>query len=380
MSNYPMRPLGKALSLAVTQVTVEEADTYQIAGVRGFGNGVFPREEIRGSETSYKVLNRLRAGDIVMSRLKAFEGAISLIPERLDGYYASPEFPTFEVSNREADVRYVKFLCSWPTFWRKLQGESKGIGARRERVSAQKLLEIEVPLPDLAEQRRVADKLDATMSRIAQFATLREHSSQLAQQHKDSLLRPIEKLAPLSAALRPSSDFVDVDPDEDYRTAGILNRGRGLFHRPVTSGSDTKYPRYNRLHTGQFVYSKLFGWEGSLAVVPAEFEGVHVSHEFPTFDIDPSVADVEYMSHLARWPGLHDALKDKGTGMGSRRQRVNVDRLLATTVPLPSLAEQRRVARQLSMVRQTTEAGAEQLAQVAALRSALLNAAFSGQL
>ncbi|WP_445526308.1 hypothetical protein [Streptomyces cyslabdanicus] len=357
---------------------VQPGGIYPITGIYSFGRGLIKRPAIQGNETSYQRMARLRAGQIVMSKLNAWEGALAVVDEPFSDTYVSPEYPVFSINSENAYVGYVEHLLTWPELWNRLT--PRGSMVRRKRTTPSTLLATEVPLPDLAEQRRVADKLDAAMSRITQFATLREYSSQLADQCMDSLFRPIEDQLSLSVALRPSSDFVVVEPDDNYQTAGILNRGRGLFHRPVISGSDTKYPRYNRLHTGQFVYSKLFGWEGSLAVVPAEFEGIHVSHEFPTFDIDPSVADVEYMTHLARWSGLHDALKDKGTGMGSRRQRVNVDRLLATTVPLPGLPEQRRIARQLTVVRRTTEAGAEQTAQVAALRPALLNAAFSGQL
>ncbi|WBB70595.1 restriction endonuclease subunit S [Micromonospora sp. WMMD812] len=348
--------------------------------MRGFGKGAFARETIRGDETSYRFLNRLHSGNIILSRLKAFEGAIALVPDELDGFYASVEFPTFEVNEDAADIRYMKHLCTWPKFWQKLQVESKGIGARRERVSAQSFLAIDVPLPDLREQRRIAAKLDTTIPCLTRINALRERSVEIVEQYADALLRPIEECAPLSAALHPSSDFVEVHPDGIYQTAGILNRGRGLFRRPAISGRETKYTRYNRLHTGQFVYSKLFGWEGSLAVVPSDFEGVYVSHEFPTFNIDPSAADVEYMGHLARWPGLHDALRDKGTGMGSRRQRVNVDRLLATEIPLPPLPQQRRIARQLTMVRRAVELGTEQTAHLTALRTASLNAAFAGNL
>ena len=166
LSKYPLRPLGCGLSLALEQVDVEADAQYKIAGVRGFGNGMFPREAISGSETSYKTLNCLRAGNLVMSRLKAFEGAIAIVPEELDGYYASAEFPTFEVVTAEVEPRYLNHLCSWPIFWQMLQSESKGIGARRERVSAQRLLKIEIPMPSVSEQRRVADKLDILMSKL----------------------------------------------------------------------------------------------------------------------------------------------------------------------------------------------------------------------
>src|SRR5438270_11398433 len=92
-------------------------------------------------------------------------------------------------------------------------------------------------------------------------------------------------LTPLGEILVKSDDFTQIAPNENYKTAGILNRGRGLFERPTISGSNTRYTKYNRLHLGQFVYSKLFAWEGALATVTPEFDGLFVSHEFPTFDI-----------------------------------------------------------------------------------------------
>ncbi|MFF8021386.1 restriction endonuclease subunit S [Streptomyces sp. NPDC007896] len=380
MTNYPERPLSYVLIPTSNTVKVFEGEQYDTAGIYSYARGLFRKPAIDGTETKYRQFNTLRQGQIVYSKLFGWEGAIAYVTSEFDGLHVSHEFPTYEIDEDRADPRYMRHVIAWPTFHASLNKEASGMGSRRQRVNPERFLGSKIPLPSLGEQRRVAKKLDAIMSLITQVATLRDNSSRLAHQYMNSLLRPIEDQEPLSVALHPSSDFVDVEPDENYRTAGILNRGRGLFHRPVISGSDTKYARYNRLRTGQFVYSKLFGWEGSLAVVPTEFEGVHVSHEFPTFDIDTSVADIEYMTHLARWSGLHDALKGKGTGMGSRRQRVNVDRLLATTVPLPGLPEQRRIARQLTVVRRTTEAGAEQTAQVAALRPALLNAAFSGQL
>ncbi|WP_255205158.1 restriction endonuclease subunit S [Actinomadura sp. BRA 177] len=157
-------------------------------------------------------------------------------------------------------------------------------------------------------------------------------------------------------------DAESVDPDKTYTTAGIYSYGRGLFRRATILGSETKYSRYTKLHEGQFVYSKLFGWEGALATVEKEFDGLYVSHEFPTFTIKATVADLSYVRHLARWEGLHAKLRDKGTGMGSRRQRVNIDRLLATTVPLPDVEEQRRIAarldsttQRLSLVRESRE-------------------------
>src|SRR5690349_14283672 len=100
---------------------------------------------------------------------------------------------------------------------------------------------------------------------------------------------------PLAEVLSAHADPVQIAPDSEYKTAGILSYGRGLFERPTIFGRETQYTTYYRLHKDQFVYSKLFAWEGALAVVPSDFDGLFVSQEFPTFDIDLSIILPQYL-------------------------------------------------------------------------------------
>jgi type I restriction enzyme S subunit len=166
----------------------------------------------------------------------------------------------------------------------------------------------------------------------------------------------------LDRVLLRRSDEVPVEATETYRTVGIYSYGRGLFERPVISGSETSYRSYFRLHEGQFVYSKLFAWEGAVAVVEPSFDGLLVSSEFPTFDIDPDVALSEYMAALCRWPEFHRAIAGGRSGLGVRRQRVNPERLLSVEVPLPDLAEQARVVRRLATLLSEVDVIAKRLA------------------
>lgn len=371
--------LGDVLQLERIAVEVGPDAEYRQIGIRSFGNGIFHRDPCLGSELSKLKYFEVKPDRLVVSNIMAWEGAIAVSAEREEGFVGSARFLSYRPIGK-VDLRYLNYFFQSDAGKVLIKSVSTGTVTRNQTVSPKNFENAKVPLPDPAEQRRVAEKLDAAVVRMGQVARMKEQSRSLTLQHADALFRSIEVHAPLAKMLTESSDFVPVNPEASYRTAGILNRGRGLFLRPVINGSDTKYPRYNRLRKDQFVYSKLFGWEGSLAVVTDDFAGIHVSHEFPTFDIDPAVADVEYVTHLARWRGLHDSLKDQGTGMGSRRQRVNVDRLLATEVPLPSLPEQRRIAKQLTLARKVADAGTGQVEQLAALRRALLDAAFSGRL
>jgi type I restriction enzyme S subunit len=153
---------------------------------------MFRRAAIDGSQMSYKKLHRVAVGQIVMSRLKAREGALALVPKAPDGCYVSPEFPTFRVRTDAVDPEFLGRVVTSKLFWSRLQASSQGIGARRERVSAEKLLSHEVSLPPI-ERRRSAVRT------LAVAASARV--GQLSRVPAVSALVP----AALNAAFRPAS-------------------------------------------------------------------------------------------------------------------------------------------------------------------------------
>lgn len=152
--------LGDALRINPDVTTVEPDSAYHIAGVYSFGRGMFERGVLDGSQTSYKALHRLRAGQVVMSRLKAWEGALAVVPREFDGWFLSPEFPTFDVDSEQLDPRFLQGVLASKPFWTLLRGASRGIGARRERVQAQRLLDQSIDIPTPEKQRDIAAQLE----------------------------------------------------------------------------------------------------------------------------------------------------------------------------------------------------------------------------
>jgi type I restriction enzyme S subunit len=161
--------LDDLLTLSTDEVRSSDSESYQVAGVYSFGRGMFKRTTIEGSRTSYRTLHRLHAGQLVMSRLKAWEGAITIVPNEFDGWFLSPEFPTFDLNVNQVDPGYFGALVTSEQFWSRLRGASRGIGARRERVHAARLLEQVIDLPPLSTQRSVA----SILSRLGTSATYR---------------------------------------------------------------------------------------------------------------------------------------------------------------------------------------------------------------
>ena len=95
----------------------------------------------------------------------------------------------------------------------------------------------------------------------------------------------------LGDVLTLDRDPVALEDDQVYRTVGVYSYGRGLFERPLVTGRETSYSIYYRLRRGQLVYSKLFAWEGALAVVDERSDSMFVSQDFPDVHTQPLASD-----------------------------------------------------------------------------------------
>ena len=131
---------------------------YPTIGILNAGRGVFQQPDLLGAKTSYKKLFRVRAGQVVYSKLKAFEGSIAIVPDEFDGYFVSSEFPAFDVG--DVWPPYLKQVLQSEMFTVQLRKASHGLGARRERVHPRDFLQITIPLPSSGAQRTIAARLD----------------------------------------------------------------------------------------------------------------------------------------------------------------------------------------------------------------------------
>lgn len=165
MSEWERARLDEVIALDVELVAVTGTTSYDIVGVLNRGRGLLYREAIVGDETSYKTLNRVRPNQIVYSRLKAFEGAITVAPKELGEAYASQEFPTFTCGERMLP-EYFRLLTTTKKLWEQLQRLSTGMGGRRERVKPSDFLTAEIGLPTLSEQCRIVDLIAVVDAQI----------------------------------------------------------------------------------------------------------------------------------------------------------------------------------------------------------------------
>ncbi|MBN9366987.1 MAG: restriction endonuclease subunit S [Comamonadaceae bacterium] len=344
MKAWPTVALGEVMQACVDAVPTATLSTVNLAGVYGFGRGLFSRGETDVSGATYKNFHRLHEDDFVISSPKAWEGAVARITSEFDGWFLSPVFPTFRAEHSRLDTRFLDWYCKRDAVWRQLQGKAKGMGARRETVSATQFLSLEVPLPPLAEQQALVVRLDALAEKTRQL----EAHLDAAERDVDALLRayifhpPGEqpRKRPMSELLSQRQPDVAVDMATQYRFAGVYSFGRGVFASAMKSGSEFAYDRLSTVRAGDFTYPKLMAWEGALGVVPDECDGMVVSPEFPVFSVDTDAVLPEVLDIYFRTPEVWPALAELSGGTNLRRRRLQPSTFLNYEMPVPSMATQ----------------------------------------
>ncbi|MFJ3790629.1 restriction endonuclease subunit S [Kitasatospora sp. NPDC090091] len=379
MSEWRRVRLAELITLDVDAVPITATASYNIVGVLNRGRGLLLREPIAGDETSYKTLNRIRPNQIVYSRLKAFEGAITVTPNNMGKSYASQEFPTFTCGERMLP-EYFRLLTTTKRLWEQLQKLSTGMGGRRERVKPTDFLTIEVALPSVAEQRRIVDVIAAVDAQI------------------DGLNAEKQKAASLLAIVR---DAYPEGAEQDLHN--VVSRFQGgksvqtSDEKPQTG--EPAVLKLSAIQLGTFVPSEakrlddLTGYtdahlvkEGDLLITRASgsFDRVgyvtiarHVAPQTYLPDLiwriqtKPEVCQPAFLAHLLCSPSVRSIITASARGTASMR-KINKSLLGSLRLPIPSLEDQSKYVQHCDAVAFAVGGLDLELANLRAFRSALL--------
>lgn len=158
----------------------------------------------------------------------------------------------------------------------------------------------------------------------------------------------------LGELLKDASEPVRVQQGAVYPNFGIYSFGRGLFAKPPISGMQTSAGTLYRVRAGNFIYSRLFAFEGSYGLVDDAFDGRFTSNEYPSFSLDRSRLEAGFLKAYFQFPQVWQDIAMGSKGVGSRRIRVQPDKVLAHRIPLPLLAEQQTIVARLDALAEKT--------------------------
>jgi type I restriction enzyme S subunit len=380
--------VGEVLRLKRRAVLVDPVQEYVEVGVRSFGRGIFHKDPVEGAALGNKRVFEIQPDDLVISNVFAWEGAIAVASDAERGMIGSHRFMTFVPVGDCIDIRWASWFFRSEPGLELIRKASPGSAGRNRTLAIDRLEALEIPLPPIEEQQRIAARLDHVEAAADALRERAIRASLIADALTISIASQPDrdasaKLAagwrrePLRSVMRPASASVPVDRTTVYPNVGMYSFGRGLFAKPPIDGASTSAITLNRICAGQFIYSRLFAFEGAYGYVPPDFDGVYVSNEFPAFDPDPDALDARWLATVFRSRERWAELAGRSKGIGVRRQRVPVEALLDYELWLPPINEQQSMVEAIRQLETTAAHRHEMTQRVDALLPSALNEAFA---
>lgn len=322
---------------------------YRQLGVRLWGAGAYERETIDGEQTQYAFLNRCESGDLVVNKIWARNGSVSIIQPALEGCFVSGEFPLFRL-NHPVCAGWLRLITKSRWFWYECHLKAQGTSGKN-RIKPAKFLEINIPLPPLAEQQRIVSHMDAIEERIIRILKLREDQVKELNAALRSAFHEIEadsdwvEMGEVAPLVRRE---VQIEPDGRYPELGIRSFGKGTFHKPEVLGLETT-KRLFEIHEGDLLFSNVFAWEGAIAVAQKADHGRVGSHRFITCLCDRTRILPELLQfYFLTTDGL-DKIGKASPGGAGRNRTLGLKKLEKITVPIPPLKRQQEFLKLLQL-------------------------------
>lgn len=156
--------VGDVLALQRREVTIDPIRDYRLIGIYSFGKGIFHRDPKVGSELGNYRFFAVRPGDLVLSNIQAWEGAIAHATKVDAGIVGTHRFLTYVPIEGRIDTNWARwFLLSDPGM-ALISRAAPGSTMRNRTLSIDRFEALEIPLPHIDEQLAAVAYLESIHS------------------------------------------------------------------------------------------------------------------------------------------------------------------------------------------------------------------------
>jgi restriction endonuclease S subunit len=165
-SRWPTCAIAEIIS-PVSRPEPTPTTAYTAVSIRSHGKGTFQRTVERPEEIEMDTVYAVGARDLIVNITFAWEGAIALAKPEDAGCFVSHRFPTFEVNEKKVNRDFLGYVIRARQFVHNLATASPGGAGRNRVLSKREFPKIEIPIPPICEQDRIAAILGAADSEIS---------------------------------------------------------------------------------------------------------------------------------------------------------------------------------------------------------------------
>lgn len=375
--------LGDVLELQRRKVALDASEEYVEVGLRSFGKGVFHKPAVTGAELGNKKVYRVEPGDLVISNVFAWEGALAVASESELGLIGSHRFMTWIPRHADrVDVRYLwHYFLSEPGLLH-LRRASPGSAGRNRTLGITAFQNTKVPLPDLSEQQRIAARLD----RIAKSALdLLDRGTTTYASALAAIDFAVESLLTNAGPNAPLGEVADVNPrrarvtDETvaFVPMAAVDEVTGRIASPQMRSAQDARTGYTQFRRGDVIFARITPCmqNGKSAVFDdADVEFGYGSTEFHVVRPRPDGPTADWLHTVFRSQWFKNAAREKFSGTAGQ-QRVSAAAFKELPVPVPSNQNARQALEHVGRLETLRQTLRSLVIERRAVASALLPAA-----
>lgn len=157
--DWEKKPLG-AIVIPYSDPVEVPHNGYERLGIRSHGKGVFHEYVEAGKEITTAQLHRVEAHNFIVNITFAWEHAVAVTCDSDAGKLVSHRFPQFSMADEIYD-QFLKYLILDARFRHHLLLSSSGGAGRNRVLKIPEMLEYEMMIPDIEEQKQIAGYLNS---------------------------------------------------------------------------------------------------------------------------------------------------------------------------------------------------------------------------
>lgn len=169
----------------------QSSDGIRLVQTGNIGNGGFLNKADRSRFISVATFERLGCteifpNDLLISRLPNPVGRSCLIPETGQRMITAVDCTIVRIDTKGANQKYVMYFTNSSDYFEQVSRLISG--TTRDRISRKNLGTIKIPLPPLAEQREIVERMDAVTQKVRELQKLQSETAANLTALKQSIL------------------------------------------------------------------------------------------------------------------------------------------------------------------------------------------------
>lgn len=396
-----MAPLGEFLR--ESRLPGGDGRTAQKLTVKLYGRGVIAKEAATAGSANTKYYKR-RAGQFIYSKLDFLNGAFGIVPPELDGRESTLDLPAFDILPG-IDPDWLVAYVTRERFYSAYADLAKG-GRKARRVSPEEFLCIEVPLPPLPEQRRIAEILSSVDEAIAATQAVMEQTRTVKQGVLKRLLTKgightrfkqteigeipeaweVVTVADVMSAMDSGwSPNCGSEPAADnewgvLRTSSVTWGGyQPLENKRLPDGLEPRPELQVREHDVLITRAGPLERTGVVSFVTQTPPRLMLSDKIIRVRTEGGRCLPEYLSHFLAGPSAQKELLRRKSGMAVSQTNISQKNLQSLPLALPPVEEQSRILAAIGPLADVHRRLTSQLHQFAEVKEALVSDLLTGR-